>query len=276
MSFSDMSEKQKKEAIKYFNTQRPKKNNKALAAIYDELNALVFNNELPKIMIGLKRTKEYCGGYHLWPDFMDASRNFILVSDDIPKKEWRNVICHEMVHFKTHLVDIANGVEFNSEKSVCPDPSMGGHDGMFETLGREIFEKFGIRVDQFYVQTLNSCLKNAGEQNYKDDGKEYNYIFYKVGPSIRCQKVEPNAKHIDKFPVFFGRIEELNDVPMSKGNPFDDKYFGDPKYMNVYTRPLDRYSREDFDFMELPAVFRSGKGEIITPLLNMRDIKKVI
>jgi len=262
--------------IKYLNRVRPKKNHKVLSDIYDELNALVFNNELPKIAIGLSHTDEFCGGYHLYPDFMKVDRNFILVSDDMPKKVWRDIVCHEMVHLKTHIVDISHGVVFNSPESVCPDPRRGGHDGMFETLGREIFEKFGIRVDQYYVGTMESAKKNAGEQNYKDDGKDYNYIFYKVDGIIRCQKVEAGAKHLDKFPVFYGRIPELNEVPVSSGNPFQDKYFADKKIMNVYTRPLDKYSKEEYDFMELPGTFHSGCGAIIEPLLNMKDLKNII
>lgn len=268
-------EKKRSRAEEFFYKYMPKDSDSFLSDVFDKLNEKVFNSELPKIVIAWspKQLAEECaslmGGYFFNPDKMNIKDNYILVNPDTVDRQIEETVCHEMVHFKTHIIDYQNGVEFFSENSCCPFGKNGGHNDMFVTIGDEIHRKFGYRIDQFYTDTMKSKLKNAGEENYKDDGEEYDYTFYKVNGSIICQKIEPDAKYMDNFPVFHGRIEELNDVPLTKGNPFDDKNFGDKEFLNVYTRPLDKWTKERYDFIDLGTTYHTANEAVVETLLVM-------
>lgn len=251
-----MTDEIRKAAFKQFEEGKPTESNPALKEIFVSLNEEVFGGELPVLEIaympeGSSIAKSgICGAYTFNPDKFNLRENYILVNPDIVDSQIREVVCHEMVHYKTHLIDYAAGHEFLGPDSCCPNGTNGGHDGMFKVLGEQIHEKFGYRIDQYYTSTLKSRLKNAGEEEWKDDGKDYDYTFYMANGQIRCQKVKEGARHMDKFPVFHGRIPELNDVPTTPSdNPFEDRFFADEKIMNVYTRPIDCYTKAKYAFI---------------------------
>ena len=243
---------------------RPSESDPKLEAIFDTLNEKVFEDKLPKIPINWtseefrKENPMAMGGYVFSPDKKTVAENYILINPDIVDRQIEETVCHEMVHYKTQLIDFENGVEFFSEKSCCPGGKNGGHADMFIELGDAIHKKFGYRIDQYYTDTTKSSLQNAGEEDFEDDGGEYDYTFYKVNGVIRCQKLVPGAKHMDKFPLFHGRIEELNDVPPTLGNPFEDRNFCDESILNVYTRPLDKWCKDRYEFLETGTIYRTA------------------
>ncbi len=244
-------------AVERFRRNKPTETDPKLKEIFLSLDDEVFEGSLPLLEIAyVKEGSDLAEGgvvgvYFFHPDKFDLRENYILVNPDVPDSQLREVICHEMVHFKTHMIDYEKGIEFFSEKSCCPNGENGGHEGMFKTLAAKIHDRFGYRVDQYYVNVMKSALKNAGEQDWKDDGKEYDYTFYKAGGRIVCQKIREGARHMDRFPLFHGRIPELNDVPPTPSdNPFEDRFFADEKILNVYTRPLDSYTQAKYAFLE--------------------------
>ena len=254
-----------------FKENRPKESDEQLLAIFRELNKRVFNDELPEIPIGWSEDKMHMGGYAFSPDRKTVADNYILVSREVVDRQLETVVCHEMVHYKTQLIDFEKGVEFLGPDSCCPNGELAGHNGMFITIGEQIHEKFGIRIDQLYNDTLKSALEKAGEENWKDDGKDYDYTFYKFNNSVMMQKIDPDAPHMDKFPVFHGRVEELNDVPPTKGNPFDDRNFS-REFINVYARPVDKYTKREWNFIPTGATYRTADESCVEILLAMKNL----
>ena len=260
--------------MSFYEKNRPTCSDEGLLAIFRDLNKRIFNDELPEIPINyMENEKKFLGGFALGAytfdneNIMDASKNYILLNRDIVDRALENTICHEMVHYKTHLIDIAAGVEFGKEGSCAY--GNGGHNGKWEELATEIHDKFGIRIDQFYIDTMKSKLVAAGEENWKDDGEDYSYTFYTIEGKIYMQKIDPEAPHMDKFPIFTGRVEELNDVPPTKGNPFDDQNFSN-KFLNVYARPVDKYTKKEWGFMETGDFYYTKDGLKVGILFVMR------
>lgn len=276
----ELEEEQKKYDL--FISLRPKESDPGLEKIFDYLNEKVFDNELPKIPINWvsdefkKMYPGAMGGYCFSPRKNEIKDNYIFISTEAVDRQIEETVVHEMIHFKTQLIDYQNNVEFFSENSCCPYGKNGGHDDMFVVIGDEVHKKFGYRVDQFYTDATKTSLKNAGEENYKDDGNDYDYTFYKVNGTIRCQKIDPEAPHMDEFPIFHGRIEELNNVPPTKGNPFADKNFADEKLLNVYTRPLDKWSLEHFNFMDTGVFYETAGKLKVEQVIVMRELEDLL
>lgn len=266
---------------KEFDEIRPKQSDPKLKAIFDELNKTVYNGKIPEIPIdwveNIVGIKGAMGGYCMDPEnIMHVERSCILISKDIMDRVLRNCICHEMLHCRCHMQDVKRGVEVTSKKS--NSHGNGNHNGLWKRLATLINRNHGIRIDQYYVDTTKSALKAAHQEWFRDDGEEYDFTFYKFNGIVMMQKIDPSAPNMDKFPVFHGRIPELNDVPPTEGNPFDDKYFAE-KIASVYARPVDKYTKQEWDFIETGDIYRTAdenKVEILFAMKNMKEYSDAI
>ena len=258
-----------------FDKIRPKENDPELKAMFDEINETIYGGRIPNIPIAwadrVAGSKSIMGGYCMDPEnLMFVERSCILISREIVDQTVRNVVCHEMLHCLCHMQDVKHGIEVTSKKS--NSYGNGHHEGLWKRLATMIYKRHGIRIDQYYVDTTKTALKNAHEENWKDDGEEYAYTFYKFEGSVMMQKIaEDSVEILDKFnfPIFRGRIEELNDVPPTKGNPFDDKNFSE-KIASVYARHVDKYTEKEWNFISTGDTYHTGDGNKVEVLFAMR------
>lgn len=260
---------------KEFDEIRPKQSDPKLKAIFDELNKTVYNGKIPEIPIDWVENnvgiKGAMGGYCMDPEnIMHVERSCILISKDIMDRVLRNCICHEMLHCRCHMQDVKRGVEVTSKKS--NSHGNGNHNGLWKRLATLINKNHGIRIDQYYVDTTKSALKAAHQEWFRDDGEEYDFTFYKFNGVIMMQKIDSSAPNMDKFPVFHGRIPELNDVPLTEGNPFDDKYFAE-KIASVYARPVDKYTKQEWDFIPTGDIYYTADKNKVEILFAMKNLE---
>jgi len=250
----------------------PKESDKKLKALFDEINAEVYGGKIPNIPIAwaeeIVGIEGAMGGYCMDPEnIMHVERSCILVSKDIMDRMLKNCVCHEMLHCLCHMQDIKHGVDVRSKKS--NSHGHGNHDGLWKRLSTMIYKRTGIRIDQYYIDTTKSALKRAHEEWFRDDGEEYDYTFYKFNGIVMMQKVDPNAPNMDKFPIFHGRIEELNNVPPTKGNPFDDRNFSE-KIAAVYARPVDKYTQAEWNFIPTGDIYYTADENKVEILFVMK------